>query len=324
MSVTISSPTETPTETPTPTADARVVTKDRAFAAIAALKGPKAIKTLTALATDGQEPTRVRRQAVDSLSRIDDPAVVATLVSVLDDADPGVAGRAAIALGRAGSTEAVAALTAIDAAEDSVLASRALFATSLLAHRFDLDGHDLVSPAGPGHLTVSARAVAAKVAPAPPEVVAAAVAGVTEAMPAFVPGGPSLVVDCGAERQVLVLSREAAEVIADPRLLLQRRWHLGQLAVENPSDGRVSPGLTLLSTPNGEKADIGVYRSDATLVYGGSGALKGDTFVARLSASRRPGAVAVSVVITIGGGSLDLAVQSDATRTVEPNHPTPA
>lgn len=316
MSVTISPPA--------PTAGARVVARNGAIDAVASLKGPKAVKALTALATNELAPARVRRLAVDSLARIDDATSIATLVSVLDDSDPDIAGRAAIALGRAGTTETVAALAAVDAAEDPVLASRALFATSLLAHRFDLDGHDLASPAGPGHLAISAKAVAARVAPAPPEVEAAAVAGVTEAMPAFVPGGPTLVVACGTERQVLVLSSQAADVIADPRLLLQRRWHLGQLAPENQSDGRFSPGLTVLSTPNGERADIGVYRSDATLVYGGSGAFKGDTFVAKLTANRRPGAVAVSAVITLGGGSLDLTVRSDATRTVDANHPTPA
>ncbi|MBI3267997.1 MAG: HEAT repeat domain-containing protein [Planctomycetes bacterium] len=80
------------------------------LAALGATRSPSAVPYLAGLAGTGQTEPRARSTAIDALGRIGDPASIAALARLLDDADERTAARAALALADVPSADARAAL----------------------------------------------------------------------------------------------------------------------------------------------------------------------------------------------------------------------
>jgi hypothetical protein len=298
----------------------------RAVAALPFVAAPEtAIRTLGDVAGDSDLDVDLRRLATDAISRVDTPNTSTLLVGLLRDDVPAVAAAAATALGRgAGGPGELEPLAAVAKGRRGPVADRARFAAAMIAHRADLSGYDPRRPAGLAELQPTGRALRATVERARATDARVARATIAEAMPLIDFAGPALDIRCAGRRHMLLAATEAAGVFDDPARFAERRWYVGQLAFRNPTNGRYSPGLSVLTTPTRGGVRIGLHRGDGTLIYTGTGTVEDGTFVATLNATARPGAVAVSVAARVTASGIDLDVRSGRKRAVEPRRPTPA
>jgi hypothetical protein len=306
--------------------DAALSERRRAVAALPFVAAPEtALRTLGDVAGDTDLDVDLRRLATDAISRVDTPATSKLLADLLRDDVPAVAAAAATALGRgAGGTGELDALAAVAKRRRGPVANRARFAAALISHRADISGYDPRRPDGLKELRPTGRAIRATVAPARPADARVAKATVAEAMPLIEFDGPALDIRCAGRRHMLLTATEAAGAFAEPAQFANRRWYVGQLTFRNPTNGRYSPGLSVLTTPTRGGVRIGLYRSDGTLVYTGTGGVDGDAFAATLNSTARPGAIATSISARVTTAGIDVEVRSDRKRTVAPRRPTPA
>jgi hypothetical protein len=241
----------------------------------------------------------------------------------LGDDDPGVAAQAATAIGRTGGPDAIRTLVDLAERLPAGAARRARFAAAVLAHRFDLAGFDVPAsvapavPAGPGARRASTAAPTASE-------VATARSMLAAAVPAIRAAEPTMAIDCAGRRHLVVVAGEAASAIRQPKRFLERRWNVGQLALLIPSSGQYAPGLTILTRPDGDTVHVGLYRVDGTAVYEGAGTVADGLLRATLAATRRPGAVAVSVEVAVADGNLELTVDSETTPRLARRRPRAA
>jgi hypothetical protein len=298
----------------------------RAIAALPVVAAPDvAARTLAQVATDTGADDDVRTIAAESLGRVDSDATAAILVRLVRDEVPGVAGAAATALGRgAGAPADLATLADVARSRRGVVADRARFAAALIAHRFDVAGFDPQPLAHHEPLPATARARPATVTDATVAEAALARKTVAEAMPRLPLRGPALQVRCAGRTHMLLVADDAAPVFTAPSRFAERRRYVGQLAFRNPTNGRYSPGLAILATPGPAGVELGLYRADGTVVLAGTGQLDAATFVASLTTTARPGAVAVSARGVVTPTEIRLDIRSDTTRAIEPLRPTPA
>jgi hypothetical protein len=298
----------------------------RAVAALPFVAAPEtAIRTLSDVARDTDLDDDLRRLATDAIARVDTGDTSTLLADLLRDDVPAVAAAAATALGRgAGGPGELDALAAVAKGRRGLVADRARFAAAIISHRADVAGHDPRRPEGLEELQPAGRAIRATVERARAAEARVARATVAEAMPLIEFEGPALDIRCAGRRQMLLAASEAAGIFAEPAQFAERRWYVGQLAFRNPTNGRYSPGLSILTTPTRGGVRIGLYRADGTLIYTGTGTVENGAFVATLDATARPGAVAVSATARVSSSGIDLDVRSGRKRAVEPRRPTPA
>jgi hypothetical protein len=297
--------------------------RTRAVSVLPFLDPAAALQALPRIAADRTEEKRIRRLAVDALARVADPGAVDALASIAAARDDvAVLEAVAVALGRRGRREHLEVIRARIPDSTGVARASLAFAASVIAHRFDVAGFD-PPRASAANLDSKPRAERADVRTPAADELETARRTLAEAAPGMAVEGPALEVDCAGRRQMLVVTTEAAEAVREPALLLRRRWHVAQLAYRNPSNGRYSPGLSVLTTPTSGGVEVGLYRSDGTLVFGGTGAMDGDRFVARLRAASRPGALGTTAEVTVTPGRLDIRITSDTAPAVEPKRPQP-
>lgn len=305
----------------TPTGDRR-----RAISALPFVAAPTtALQTLSDVVRDKDRDTALRRLATDALARVDSADTTKLLAQLVRDDVPAVQAAAATALGRgAGGPAELDLLAGVAKGKRGPVADRARFAAAIIAHRADVAGYDPRRPAGLAELPSSGRAIRAKVSRARAAEARTAAADVAEAMPLIDLGGPAQAIQCAGRRHMLLVASEAAGLFDEPARFAERRWYVGQLAFRNPTNGRHSPGLTILATPGRGQVKLGLHRSDGTLVYAGTGTVEDGAFVASLDATARPGAVPVSVKARVTKSAVDLEIRADLHRGVEPRRPKPA
>lgn len=274
------------------------------------------------LASDAKLDLRARTLAATALARLPDTQAIADLEALVE-ADESVARAALRALGRRGSPNSIPALQRVIAGKSS-RANRvaAGFAAALIAHRFNLSGHDLPSPAKAAMLAFSPR-------DARPmqfhEADAKEVARLHRSLAADAPGlelaKRGWHIECRGRHSVFALAAELA-TSWDAAAFTRRKLHVGQVALENHSNGAFSPGLTVLSDPEGEGCLIGIYRGDGTLVMAGRGQPKGTRIELRLAAADRVAAFPTDIHIVVGPDALDV-VSAQVGPGTPRNHPKP-
>ena len=97
---------------------------------------------LVTIAEDKNAPVRLRKVAISSLGRLKDRPLDVIQRYALDS-DVGIAAAAVKILGRVGNVDSLDTLKQVH--PDPILKPRVAFAAALIAHRFNLPGHELPS-----------------------------------------------------------------------------------------------------------------------------------------------------------------------------------
>lgn len=278
---------------------------------------------LQRMVRDVQVDLRQRTVAITGLARIADASVVADLEALVDAEEP-IAQVALRTLGRRGTPNSIAALQRAMAGKPS-RANRvaAGFAAALIAHRFNLPGHDL-SP--PDRATIlpwrAADSRVMKFHEADPGEVGRLRASMNADAPGLALAKRAWHIECRGRHSLFALTAELADTW-DPAAFTRRKLHVGQVALENLSNGNFSPGLTVLTDPDGAGGCIiGVYRSAGTLVMAGRGKPVGKRIDLQLGTVERIAAFPMDLHIVVGPDALDVITANVGPGSPR-NHPTP-
>jgi HEAT repeats len=277
---------------------------------------------LVKIVEDQQAPSRFRQVAIASLGVLKGAAIDVIQRHALDT-DPQVAVAAVKVLGRVADVTALPTLIEAQQRPDPAVRQRAAFAAALIAHRFNIRGHDLPSVKTMTCLSAPPTAVAAKVQvrPMPAEEATAVKASLERHAIALPPAIATWSIECGKRRWALTLDQSVLSPWK-PETFASRRHYLGQLAPRNPTTGTYSPGLTILTTGQGaEHLEVGLYRSNGRMIFGGEGHITGQVMRFSVKAVDRPGAAATAIEGSYGPDGLELKITSSLRRTRPPLAP---
>lgn len=234
------------------------------------LLDPGARDSLLAIAGDAKTQPRLRQVAVGSLGRLKDRPLDVIQRYALD-ADAGVSAAAVKVLGRVGNAASLATLDqAAQRAANPALRQRVAFASALIAHRFNLPGHELPSVKSATYLAMPRAVLSVKAratTPAEDKAVKSSLAGHSLALPASL---ATWNLECGKKRWALVLDNSLLSPWK-PAEFAAKKLYLGQLAMRNHVTGSYSPGLAFLATgKGGGLLEVGMYRSSGQTAPAGN------------------------------------------------------
>lgn len=314
------------TQTNTPTTDTTGATARSVALTHRRIGDPTlARKEFGQIARDPHRDIRERTLATAGLARITDREAIEELETLVDAEGP-VAIEALRALGRRGGPELLPTINKVLAGKRTRAVQRsASFAATLIAHRHGIAGHDLRSS--------PARARTLPVVPAGVREMkfeaagAEAMSGLHRSLAHDTPGlelGPNgWLINCRGRISVFALNLELANTWQSTSFA-KRKFHVGQIALRNDSNGEFSPGLTLLSDPDGAGGFIvGGYRSDGTLVLSGRGKPEGESVSVQLAAVDRIAAFPLDLHIIISPDKATVVKAKVGPATTR-NHPQPA
>jgi hypothetical protein len=295
----------------------------RTIAALPSVDAANIKSSLMHLIEDGMSPARVRLLATESLARLPSAQIQLELELLVGDHDPRVAAAAVTALGRKGTMKAITVVEPLIISDDPVLSSRAIFAAALLAHRFQIAGHDLSAHIDAKFLTLPAQTRPIKIQPISANDSAAVRITLEQVAIPFESNNNAWDVVCGGRRYMILVDRAVAK-IRDVASFMQAKQYVGQLAFQNPTNGTFSPGLAILLTPTEtNSAALGLYRVDGTLVLGGEGRFDSGRMAFTLAATDRPGAAPVQIQGYYGPYGLVVDTAVSAGRAGPARRPTP-
>lgn len=271
-------------------------------------------ENLVVIAGDVKVPSRLRQVAIGSLGRLKDRPLDVIQRYALDP-DVGVAAAAIKILGRVGNVNALVALDRVAQRTDPILQHRAAFAAALIAHRFNLPGHELPSVKLATYLDMPRLTLSVKARVTTPDedaIVKSSLSHHSLALPASL---ATWDLECGKKRWALVLDKALLSPWK-PKEFAMKKQYLGQLATRNHVTGTYSPGLAFLATGMGSgRLEVGMYRSSGQLIYGGDGHIDGEVMYFSMRAKDHPGASATVLEGSYGPTSLDLKISSSVNRT---------
>jgi hypothetical protein len=263
---------------------------------------------LAAMVHDQKLDIRHRTVAAMTLAKVADPGVVTDLEALVDAEGP-IAQVALRALGRRGTAKS---LEALDRAKDKqrprATRMEAMFAAAMIAHRLDLPDHDLPSPPARAKLLpwVAAGSREMKFEKADPKEVARMHETLAANAPGLALGKQGWMIECRGLVSLFALSETLADKW-DAAAFAKRKFHVGQLALRNLTNGNYSPGLAILSDPDGAGgAIISVYRSAGTLMMAGRGKPDGQQIRVQLGTVDRIAAFPMDLQIVVGANTLDV------------------
>lgn len=266
---------------------------------------------LITIAEDKNAPVRLRKVAISSLGRLKDRPLDVIQRHALDS-DVGIAAAAVKILGRVGNVDSLDTLKQVH--PDPILKPRVAFAAALIAHRFNLSGHELPSVKSATYLdlpraTLSVKARATNVEE--DATIRGTLAQHSLALPASL---ATWDLECGKKRWALVLDKSLLSPWR-PDQFANRKQYLGQLATRNHVTGTYAPGLTFLVTGvSSGRMEVGMYRSSGQLIFGGEGRIEGEVFRFSMRATDLPGASATVLDGSYGPSGLDFKISSAVNR----------
>lgn len=280
-----------------------------------------ASESLVSIAGDVSVPQRLRQVAIGSLGRLKQrPFDV--LQRLAQDADAGVASAAVKVLGRTANPDALPILAQVARHADAQLRKRVDFSAALIAHRFNLPGHDLPSVKLAHYLEMPRPNLGVKARPTTPEEHAAVMSSLAQHALALPAQLATWDLECGKKRWALVLDNALLSPWK-PSEFVAKKMHLGQLAMRNHVTGTYAPGLAFLLTGHGAKGfEVGMYRANGELIFGGEGKLVGDMITFAMHGTDRPGAAATTLEGSYGPSGLELKIISSITRLRPALNPT--
>jgi hypothetical protein len=244
---------------------------------------PRAGPVLAAVMLDTRSCSDMRAAAAIALGRKARPEHRRALVEALKADPPNVLRRAAEALGRIGTREALPALGAVPVPADPAARRALAFARSLLAYRLGLRGERLRPPGDSGALPVgegATRLRPVRVGKKEGERVAADLERELPAIPVSLEGGVQLA--CAGD---LLMVLPHARVPSVPT----SAFVAAVVLKRSPALGRFTLHLYLLSHPSGAaKLALFGVRPDGTMTHIGSMRASGEALDFRLEALDTP------------------------------------
>lgn len=267
---------------------------------------------LVKIAEDSSVPIRLRKVAILSLGRFKDLPLDVIQNHALNS-DAGIASVAIKILGRVGDASSLNVLDRLQS--DSILKPRIAFAAALICHRFNLQGYDLPSVKSATYLDLPGTTIPVDVRSTSPEEETTITSTLEQHSLALPAALATWSIECSKKHWALVLDKSLLSPWRTDQFVA-KKLYLGQLATRNQTTGTYAPGLTLLATgKSSDNIEIGIYRSNGQLMYGGEGHIEGEVLHFSIQATDHPGASAVVVEGSYSVTGLNLKISSAINRT---------
>jgi hypothetical protein len=298
------------------------VGKMRALATLQ-LRGRRDVSELfLEVAAADDEPPRFRQLAALGLYRMGGPRAQEALEAAAGRADAATAPTIATGLGRIGPPESMDTIDQLERKAPAHARDRVAFAATLLAYRFNLDGHDVRAPAGnalqqlgrkkarPIEVTVARQDVAARAL----ESLADDPLGI-ELLPKA-----ALRISCEPNTFVWVWAARAEG--GDPAVLMREKGVAGVLFRRRLFENAYALSAIGLVTPMRGGARLTVHRAASGLIeFAGTFDADGS---GELRARDHPGLPAVEVQGRLTAGRLEITKAMSAILAPKANEPKPA
>lgn len=283
------------------------------------------VRLLGRVLENEKEPARVRSLAAATLTQVPSPSIERVLIRASEQTkDEQVLTALARTLGRVGSPKALDAVERISRRTSGVAAAQAEFAAALLAHRFDLPGHELPGvaelpvqdvPAAGAH-DVSVRRAGKREAAAALEAIRSERFGI-ELSPR------ALYEARGArDRWVVALNEEVtrAKGIAT---LLRRKTLVGLLAHKHEEDGRYATAFLILTAPApGKGVEVKAHRVDGPPAFVGRAEPDAGGMRFSIRSVARPGIFPLAVDGRLENGDLTIEMARVGARVPQRRSPS--
>lgn len=298
------------------------VEKMRALAALQGSARKDVGDVLTAIVADKAEAPRFRHMAVLGLYKIGGRGADEALAAVSRHADELSAATIAMGLGRVGTAKRLAEVQRLERVAAPHARDRAAFATTLLAYRHRLDGHDVRAPAA----TVLQELGSKRSQPIEATAATADVADRVLATLADEPLGLDLTAQdavqivCEPNTFVWLWTEDAAA--AGFSAVAERKGVTGVLFRKRRFDEGYALSAFGLGTPRQAGVRLTVHRAESgTILYAGLVAAD-DTL--ELKARNHPGLAAVAITARVKAGRVEFKTARSASLVPKARTPTPA
>ena len=304
----------------------RTFARDQAIAQLGDSAHPDRESLLARVLENTYEPRRFRVAAAISLGRSATPAAEEVLLRNLpktsDDAFPEVLR----SLGRIGGLAALEAIKSLSLAPVHPDAYVAAYASTLIAHRFGLSGHELPFPPAKDLLEVPTQETRPIDLDVAEPATAQAVLEALKYRPYGIEFDPSALTRtrCAGEINVVCTNREFLGAAVER--LARQKAILALAALQSPETGRYVASYVVLSRPSDEgTVAIMVHRCSGKLALAGTARVIDNSLEFELRAVRHPGARAISVKGILRDGRFQigeaLASTTPERRRVLSRHP---
>lgn len=283
------------------------------------------VRLLGRVLENEEEPARIRSLAAATLTQVPSPSIERVLIRASEQTnDQQVLTALARSLGRVGSPKALDAVVRIRKRTSGAAAAQADFAAALLAHRFDLPGHELP---GVGELPVQdlpaaiAHDIAVKRA-GKKEATAALEALRSE--PYGIELSPRALYEArGTRDRWLVALNEEVTRAEGTATLSQRKMLLGLLAHRHEEHGRYATTFLILTAPAGGAGfEVKAHRVDGPPAFVGRAEPDAGGVRFSIRSVDHPGMFPLAVDGRLENGDLTIEIARVGARV--PNRRSPA
>jgi hypothetical protein len=297
------------------------MSRGQAFAVLATTSRPDRESLLASVIRDPAERSSTRTAAAIALGRIETRDAEQLLIQCIKAVDHRTLQEVLRSLGHIGRLDALAAIESLRLPPSHPAGEAARFATTLIAHRFGLEGRDWHQPSPEQFLPPPEQDFdRMDVQPSPAEHSRQVLADLGR-YPHGVQLDPNrmLLVHCGGNVNTLCMNSEFANAESVHRIR-DRKTLLGIVALQSPESGHHSVCFLILTAPSqsGDEINIMVPRCSGKLALAGSTHLVAGGIQFALRSIRWPGSVAMDVQGTLRfDGSIALTTAT-ASRHREP------
>lgn len=286
------------------------VAKMRALAALQGRGRDDVGDVLMAVAADKSEAPRFRHMAVLGLYKIGGTSADEALAAVSKHADELSAPTIAMALGRVGTANRIAELQRLERIAAPHAKARAAFATTLLAYRHRLDGHDVRAPAATVLQELgSKRSQSIEATAATADVADQALAALAdEPLELDLTAQDAVQITCEPNTFVWLWTKDTAAVGFSA--VAERKGVTGVLFRKRRLEEGYALSALGLGTPRQAGVRLTVHRAESgTILYTGLVAADGTL---ELKARNQPGLAAVAISARVEAGRVEFKTAKSA------------
>ncbi len=296
--------------------------KMRALSALRLSRSTKKVEVFSAVLADRQELTRYKHMAIFGLYELGGERAEQALIDNVPNADAQTAATVAEALGRIGSPSAIRITRELEAMASPDSKPRAAFATSLLAYRHNLPGHEVAAAGQLAMIAAGSEVNQIKVSRAVSDEANLAMAALERE-----PVGVNLdleraqYIECPPNIFLLVWNRQFSG--SQLRNLRTRKGVLGLLFRRSRFEDAYALSAFVLATPKDDGLQLTLHRSNGIVQFAGLLVLDANEARFTISSVERPGAVAIEFSGAIRDGQLNVASARSALTASRKREPKP-
>ena len=283
------------------------VPRHRAVAALARSGEPGTDERLRAILGDDTAAPAVRVAAASGLAHVGTDDAVRALLQATHIPHPAVFVAVVSALGQIGDASALPHLLELEQSGPPPAARLARFASALIGHRLNLDGHSFRPSATHAYLDLSPAAEAVEVDASPQDARACLDALRGDALSIEYADEPVYQITCDRGSWFLALNRAVFRTGAAVDMMMNRNLLAGVLARKRSDGSGYSLGcyvLTVPAPPGG--VDVFIPTRIGQLSWGGRGQLEEGVIQARVRAVARAGSLPVDIDVEVHDSGLDV------------------